>query len=430
MLAAPLILLVTLLLSGVAVFLALGITATTLLTLDGHSLGGIAQTLVDRLNSPTLTAVPFFVIAATFMRRSTMAEALVAAAEAWLGGVRGGLAYVAVAAAALFASISGSSTATALAISTILLPALAARGFPPRFNYGLIGASATLGILLPPSLALIIFGLVAAVPIPKLFLAGLVPAMIQALLFAGWIAFVPRKMPGPPAAEPTGASTGGAPTLPSISRWRATLRALPALAVPTVALGGIYSGIVTLTEAAALAAVTAIVICWITGNARGRVTLEWIADGIASATVILVVVGFAVLLGHWVILTGVPQALIAHLQANEVTALQFLLAMNVIMLVLGMFLDVVSTILITLPIVLPLLEALGIHPLHYAIVVIVNMELAALTPPVGLNLYVMTSVARVSLNEVIAGLLPFLVLLLILLGLVTLFPALSLWLPG
>jgi C4-dicarboxylate transporter DctM subunit len=420
MLTVPLLLLVALLLSGTAVFLALGVTATTLLVADGHTLGGIAQTLVDRLNSGTLTAVPMFVVAATFMQRGGMAAALVSAAQAWIGGLRGGLAFVAVMAAALFASVSGSSTATALALGTILLPAMAARGYPVRFNCGVVGASATLGILLPPSLALIIYGLVATVPIPKLFLAGLVPALLQALLFAGWITYSVRRMPQVTAEPP----------MPLRDRARVTLRALPALAVPAVALGGIYSGIVTLSEASALAAATALVITWVNGSARGLVVIEWIGDAIKSATTILVVVGFAVLLGHWIILSGMPERLVQLLLESEVSALQFLLMMNVVMFILGMFLDVISTILITLPMVLPLLRPLGIDPVHYGIVVIVNMELAALTPPVGLNIFVMTSVSRQSMVEVVRGLAPFVVLLLILLAVVTLVPTLSLWLPG
>jgi C4-dicarboxylate transporter DctM subunit len=420
MLLLALLLLLVLLLSGTAVFLALGVTAATLLVVDGHALGGIAQTLVDRFNSATLTAIPFFVIAATFMQRGGMAAALVEAAQAWVGGLRGGLALVVVMAAALFASVSGSSTATALALGTILLPALAARGYPVRFNCGVIGASATLGILLPPSLALIIYGLVATVPIPKLFLAGLVPALVQAVLFTTWIAFSVQRMPLITAES----------SLSGAERVRVTLRALPALAVPTVALGGIYSGIVTLSEASALAAVVAIVICWLSGAARGLAVVEWVADAIKSATTILLVVGFAILLGHWIILSGAPERLVSALLGANVSGLQFLLMMSVVMFILGMFLDVISTILITLPMVLPLLRPLGIDPIHYGIVVIVNMEMAALTPPVGLNIFVMTSVARQPLAEVVRGLAPFVLLLLVLLALVILIPGLSLWLPG
>lgn len=419
MLLPPLLLLLILLFGGVAVFMALGMTALVMLLRDGHTLGGIAQIAIDRMNSPTLTAIPFFVIAATFMQRGGLAEAMVAAAEAWLGRLRGGLALVAVVGAALFASVSGSSTATALALGTVLLPAMIARGYPLPFGCGVVAGSATLGILLPPSLALIIYGIVAMQPVPKLFLAGVVPAMIQAALFTGWILFATRRMT---VAGPPGEITIG-------EKLQLTVAALPALAPPFIALGGIYSGIVTLNEAAALAALAAIAICWQRGAARGHL-IEWTADAIRSSSSILIIVSFAVLLGHWIVLSGVPQVLIAGLQSAQVSALEFLLMMNLIMFVLGMFLEVVSVILITLPIVLPLLAPLGIHPIHYAIVVIVNMELAALTPPVGLNLFVMTSVAKTQLWVVVRGLLPFVALLLVLLALVTLVPSISLWLPG
>jgi len=413
-------LLLLILASGTAVFLALGITASTLLLHEGHTLGGIAQVLVDRLNSTTLTAIPFFVTAATLMQRGGMAAALVKAAQAWVSGLTGGLAIIAIASAALLASVSGSSTATALALGTILLPAMAQNGYPQRFSAGLVGASATLGILLPPSLALIIYGLVAEVSIPKLFLAGLIPAMIQAVLFVGWVLFAARRMPL--------VSTASEYSLRQ--KLQLSLHVIPALLVPLVALGGIYSGIVTLSEASALAALVAVIVCFCNKSYRPRQIIGWIGDGFMASTVILILVGMAVLLSHWIILSGVSDQLIAFLQDAEVTPLQFLLAMNLVMFVLGMFLEIISTILITAPLVLPLLGPLGINPIHYGIVVVVNMELAALTPPVGLNLYVMKSISNLRLIEVLRGFLPFVLLLAILLMLVTLIPALSLWLPS
>lgn len=413
-------LLLLILASGTAVFLALGITATSLLLHEGHSLGGIAQVLVDRLNSSTLTAIPFFVTAATLMQRGGMATALIKAAQAWVSGFTGGLAIIAIVAAALFASVSGSSTATALALGTVLLPAMAQHGYTPRFSAGLVGGSATLGILLPPSLAIIIFGLVAEVSIPKLFLAGLIPALIQAMLFVGWVLFATRKMPLVSTASEYSVR----------QKLQLSIAVVPALLVPLVALGGIYSGIVTLSEASALAALVAIVVCFCSKSCQTKQIIGWIGDGFMASTVILILVGMAVLLSHWIILSGVSDQLIAFLQAAEVTPIQFLLAMNLVMFALGMFLEIISVILITAPLTLPLLAPLGISPIHYGIVVIVNMELAALTPPVGLNLYVMKSISGLRLTEVLRGFLPFVLLLGILLILVTLIPGLSLWLPS
>lgn len=208
-----------------------------------------------------------------------------------------------------------------------------------------------------------------------------------------------------------------------------TAKAWPAFAVPFVALGGIYTGVVTLSEASALAAFTAMAISWATGAVRGMAVIEIIGDGIRASTAILIIVGFAVLLGHWIVLSGLPQMLIAWLQAANVNAVEFLIAISVIMFILGMFLEVVSMILITAPIVLPLLGPLGIDPIHFGIVVIVNMELAALTPPVGLNLFVMSNVAKTPVPEVIRAVAPFVGLLLVLLALVIAFPDISLWLP-
>ena len=414
------LLLLALLAAGVSVYLVLGLVSVTLFVLEGHSLAGMLQIVVDHLNSGTLISVPFFVIAATFMQRGGIAEVLVNAANTWVGATPGGLALVCVFAAMVFSAISGSSVATALAMGTILVPAMLEKRYSRAFSLGVVGASGTLGILIPPSLALIVYGVVAEVSIPQLFLAGVIPGVMQVLLFVIYIVWHAKRKQFP--------------TQPRLSRdefLRVNLRALPALSIPLFVLGGIYSGAITITEAAALSALLSIVVSVVVyRQCRVGDIPNLMEEGIRNSAAIIIIVAFALTFGHWITESGIPKQLVAHLLASEISAWQFLLVMNGIMLMLGMFLEAITVILITLPIVLPLLGPLGISPIHYAIIVTINMELALLTPPIGLNLYILSGISKSPLIEAIRGITPFLLLLVLLLGLITFVPFFSVWLPG
>src|SRR5271170_7067146 len=236
-----------LLAAGMPIFLVLGMCAGILYIATGQPLIGAAQMVINKLNSTTLMALPLFVMAAAFMRSGGVAKALVDVAAAWLGGIRGSLGLVTVVACTLFAAICGSSVATALAMGTILLPAMIEKGYPRSFALGVIGASGTIGIVIPPSLALILYGIVAEQSVPRLFLAGILPGLLQASAFFAWVWYDARRRNFPIE-----------PALPFRDRIIVTIRALPALLVPTVVLVGIYGGIVTVTEAAALAAAIAL----------------------------------------------------------------------------------------------------------------------------------------------------------------------------
>src|ERR1700723_1247042 len=208
---------------GMPIFLVLGLCASILYFASGEPLIGVAQVIIDHLNSPTLMSLPLFVMAATFMRHGGVAKALVDLSAAWLGGIRGSLGLVAVVSCALFAAISGSSVATALAMGTILLPAMIERGYPRGFALGVLGASGTIGVVIPPSLALILYGIVTEQSVPRLFLAGILPGLLQAGAFFVWVLYYAR-IKNFPAETP----------LPIATRLRVTARALPAMAVPVV----------------------------------------------------------------------------------------------------------------------------------------------------------------------------------------------------
>lgn len=404
---------------GLPIFLVLGFLSFLLFWEDDFPLINMAQIVVDHLNSIGIMAIPFFVMAATFMQRGGIAKALIDSAQTWVGGRRGGLAIVCVVAATVFAAISGSSVATAMAMGTILVPAMMQRGYERHFAVGVVGSSGTLGILIPPSLAFIIFAIIAEESVPRLFLAGVIPGLLQGVLFIVWIMFYTRRRKYPVEEG-----------LPRDEFWRTNINALPALSLPVIVLGGIYGGFVTVTEAAALSAVVSILISvFFYRGVKAREVLGLIGESVRATAVIIFIIAGALLFGHWITDAGLAYDLVEFVAEQEMEAWHFLLFINILMLALGMFLEVIAVILITVPIVLPILEQLGISPIHYAVVVTVNMELALLTPPIGLNLYVLSSISRTPIGEVIRGTVPFIVLMLGLLVLVTYVPALSLWLP-
>jgi C4-dicarboxylate transporter DctM subunit len=405
---------------GMPIFLVLGACAAVLYLVSGEPMIGVAQVIVDNLNSSTLMSLPLFVMAAAFMRQGGVAKALVDVSAAWLGGIRGSLGLVTVVACTLFAAICGSSVATALAMGTILLPAMIEKGYPRSFALGVIGASGTIGIVIPPSLALILYGIVAEQSVPRLFLAGILPGLLQAAAFFAWVWYDARRRNFPME-----------PAIPLGARMMVTVKALPALAVPAIVLVGIYGGIVTVTEAAALAAFVSLMVSLIFYRGfRLTQTVSVIADALRSAGTIMLIVATALAFGHWMTESGVPAKLVNWTLNNHLPTWGFLLSINVLLLILGCFLEVVAALLLVIPILAPALIPLGVDPVHFSIIFSHNMEIALVHPPVGLNLYVLSTISDAPIGEVIRGILPFLILLLIVLGIITYFPPLTMWLPN
>src|SRR6201994_3786169 len=286
--------------AGMPIFLVLGACATVLYLVSGEPMIGVAQVIIDNLNSSTLMSLPLFVMAAAFMRQGGVAKALVDVSAAWLGGIRGSLGLVTVVACTLFAAICGSSVATALAMGTILLPAMIEKGYPRSFALGVIGASGTIGIVIPPSLALILYGIVAEQSVPRLFLAGILPGLLQAAAFFGWVWYDARRRNFPVE-----------PSLPMAERLKGTLCAVRALVLRVIVLVGIYGGFVTVTEAAAIAAVASLVISVVFYKGfHWNQSLWVIADALKSAGTIMLIVATAIAFGHWMTDSGVPAQLV------------------------------------------------------------------------------------------------------------------------
>ncbi|MDZ7823048.1 MAG: TRAP transporter large permease [Ahrensia sp.] len=412
--------LLLLLAAGIPIYLVLMGVASFLLLLEGQTLVGLGQHVLDHLNSPILISVPFFILAAVFMRGGGLAKILFDAALSWIGWLPGGLAIAGVAATAVFAAITGSSAATTMAMGTLLVPLMIERGYKPSFAMGLTAAAGTLGILIPPSLPMILIGLIAEESIPRLFLGGVIPGLMQAGIFIIYIIFIADRVGG--KAEPM------------VSRdvfLRSNVRAIPAFMIPVVVLGGIYGGFVTLTEAAVLGALVALIaVLFIYRTAKLREIPAMLTEAIDRTSMIILIIMGATLMSAWIIKSGVPQQLARNIIESQMEPWQFLLIVNLCLLILGMFLEGVAIILIVLPVVSVVVKEMGIDMTHFAVVMVINIELALLSPPIGLNLFVMSNVTGRPVSEVLRGTVPFFLLMLGLLLLVTFIPALSTWLPN
>ena len=410
---------IILLVLGVPIYLTMGLTSGLVFASEG-SLVPLAQKIIDELNSPTLLAVPYFVIAATFMERGGVAKALINAATAWIGRVHGGLGLVSVLTCAIFAAMCGSSVATAIAMGTIMIPAMLRNGYKPAFAGGILVSAGTLGILIPPSLAFVVYGVLADASIPRLFLGGVIPGLISATMMGAYVYFYSKKN-GYVDRVP----------MPRDEKIKKTVNAIPALLVPVVVLGGLYGGFVTLTETAALSAVVAIALAlFVYREVKPSDFLQVMTHGVRSAAAIMIIIAMALAFGHLITETGIAQKTLDIVKGLDIQPWQFLLAVNIILIFLGMFLEVFSILLIMVPIVLPLLEPLGIDPIHFGVMLVINMELALMSPPVGLNLFVISNISKIPLAQVLRGTMPFFVLMVGLLIVVTYIPIVSTWLPN
>lgn len=379
----------------------------------------IPQRMFAGINTAPLMAIPGYVLAGVLMSRGGVSKYLIECLKAWIGHLPGGLSVVTILACTLFAAISGSSPATAAAIGAIMLPAMLKGGYPKRYTMGLIAASGTLGILIPPSIPLIVYGVTSDTSIGKLFMAGIIPGLILASTLV-IIAIVYAKIHGYGRTEK---ATWG-------ERWKSTIKAIPASFLPVLILGSIYAGICTPTEAAVVAVFyTLIISLFVYKELRPRDFRTVLVETINTTSMIFLIISAAMVFALFLTNNQVPNKVATWIGESSVNIFVFFFFTQLMFFVMGTFLEAVSIILITLPILLPIMRAIGIDPIHFAIVMTVNMELAMITPPVGLNLFVVSSMAKEKLGEVVMGVLPFILVMLVMLIVLVVFPELSLMLP-
>lgn len=409
-----------LLLGGVPVAFALGGIGLGMLIAGGFSPLMAPQALLSTLDGFILLAVPLFLLMSNVLLKGGVGRDLFAAVQAWVGHWPGGLAVATILSCGLFAAISGSSVATAATIGTVAIPEMISRGYGKRFVYGLMAAGGTLGILIPPSIPMIVYGFVAEESVIALFLAGIGPGLLLVALFIGYAMVYARFSPDYQSLPKAGWT----------ERREASIRALPSVLLAGVVVGGLYSGAFTPTEAAAIGFACALII-----TALLLRTLTWqgfkeaVYGSMVTTVAILLIVAGAKVFGKAIALYRIPQDISAFITANIDGPILFILAISVILLLMGLVFEALSMVLIMTPVLLPAALALGFDPIWFGVYMVVLVECALITPPVGLNLYVIQSVARTTLGEVSRGVVPFLVLMLLTVALLYIFPDIALYIP-
>jgi C4-dicarboxylate transporter DctM subunit len=447
-----------LLLLGVPIYLSLGMAAvTTIVLFDLVPLTAVPGTIRSSLNSFTLLAIPFFILAGNLLANSEIAIRLIDLARAFVGAIRGGLAVVSVWVGVFFAGISGSGPADVGAQGAVLIPALEKDGYPRAYASALIAANGAIGIIVPPSIGLIVYGVVANVSIGRLFIAGIIPGIVVAMSFAFVSIFLARRhgwgpvpaSPGPAIADadvagdappvPGQAGTGavGAPARLRLSpgeRLRllgtALRRATWGLLAPVIILGGIYGGVFTPTEAAAVVVVYALFVGMVIyRDIRFRDLPRIFIESARMSGVVMIIVASASLYAFLLNTEGIARDFATALTELSSNPIVLLLMINVVILIAGTLLDAVSIYYIFVPILLPVAAVIGVDPVHFGLILTVNLALGQITPPVGVNLFVAASVGDVSVAEISRAVLPILAAGIIALLILSFVPALTLWLP-
>ncbi|BCJ86763.1 TRAP transporter large permease [Effusibacillus dendaii] len=380
----------------------------------------IPQKVFSALNSVTLIAIPGFVLAGTIMARGGIAKYLIEALRAWVGHISGGLSIVTILACTFFAAISGSSPATAAAIGSIMIPAMVEAGYNKRYAMGLVAASGTLGILIPPSIPLIVYGVVTEESIGKLFMAGVVPGIGVSLVLILY-ALIYARIKG----------YGKLDKMSWADRSASTRKAIWGLLLPILILGSIYSGATTPTEASIVASVYSVLVSvFVYREVSWKTWHQILKETIGITGMIMLIIAAATIFSLYMTQEEIPQMIAAAMLSIDLNTALFFVLTAVLFLILGMFLESSSIMLITLPLLLPIMKSLGIDPIHFAVVMIINMEIAQVTPPVGLNLFVISGISKESLGSVCRGSFPFIIVLCICMVIAMIWPGLSLWLPN
>ncbi|MBF6618358.1 MAG: TRAP transporter large permease subunit [Candidimonas sp.] len=406
---------------GVPVAVSLGLSSILTILLFGHdSLASLSLKMFETSEHFTLMAIPFFVLAGAFMTTGGVAKRMIRFAIATVGHLHGGLAIASVLACCLFAAVSGSSPATVVAVGSIVIAGMVRAGYPQPFAAGVVCNAGTLGILIPPSIVLVVYGAATETSVGKLFMAGVVPGLLLGLLLMVAIYIVARikNYPRQPRASMKEVVTAGRDSF-----W--------GLMLIFIILGGIYGGVFTPTEAAAVAAVYAFFVAvFIYRDIGMRQVPEVLMDASKVTIMLMFIVVNALLFAHVLTTERIPQAIAEQIVAWDMAAWQFLIVVNVLLLIAGMFMEPTGIILILAPILFPIAMELGIDPVHLGIIIVVNLEIGMVTPPIGLNLFVTAGITRMSIGQVVRAASPWLLILLSFLVLITYVPAISLWLPN
>ena len=415
------VMLFSFMLLGMPIAIALGLSSILTILFFGHdSLASLSLKLFETSEAFTLLAIPFFILSGAFMTTGGVAKRMITFANACIGHLRGGLAMASVLACMLFAAVSGSSPATVVAVGSIVIAGMVRNGYSKEFATGVITNAGTLGILIPPSIVMVVYAAATETSVGKLFMAGVIPGIILGLMLMVAIYFRARylNIPRQPRA--------------SLSEMlRAGRDSIWGLMLLVIILGGIYGGIFTPTEAAAVAAVYAFFVAVYVYRDLGIKKVPHVLVEASKVTVMLMfIVANALLFAHVLTTERIPQAITEQIVAMGMPPWQFLIVVNILLLIAGNFMEPTGIILILAPILFPIATQLGVDPVHLGITMMVNLEIGMVTPPVGLNLFVASGITGMPLFKVVRAALPWLMVLVAFLVIVTYVPAISMFLPN
>jgi C4-dicarboxylate transporter DctM subunit len=413
-------LLLGLMLTGMPISISLGLTVLSFLFLFTHvPIESVALKLFTGIENFEIMAIPFFILAGNFLTHGGVAKRMIRFASSMVGHLYGGLGLSGVLACALFAAISGSSPATVVAIGSILLPAMVKAGFPKKFGAGIITTSGALGILIPPSIVMVMYSVATNTSVGAMFMAGVVPGIVLACILGGVTYYRARKFDYPRLPKASWAN-----------RLKAFRESVWGLLLIVIVMGGIYTGMFTPTEAAAMSAVYAFFVAvFVYKDLSIKDVPRVLLNSANMSAMLLYIITNAMLFSFILTNENIPQAMANWMLGNGLGMISFLLACNVILLLAGNFMEPSSIVLIFAPILFPVAMKLGINPVHFGIVMVVNMEVGMCHPPVGLNLYVASGITKMGITELTVAVWPWLLSMIGFLLLITYWPGLSLWFP-
>lgn len=390
---------------------------------DTSNIGLILSTTTwGAASSWTLAALPLFIWMGEILFRTRLSEDLFEGLAPWLNYLPGRLLHVNIIGCAIFAAVSGSSAATAATIGRMTAPELSRRGYSDKMSLGTLAGSGTLGLLIPPSIILIVYGVSAEVSISRLFIAGALPGLMLILLFMGYTVIwaLLHKKDMPPRD----------PTMPITSMLRASARLFPVIGLILFVLGSIYGGLATATEAAVFGVFGALVLSWLTGTLNRKAFNESLLGATRTSCMIAFILAGAAFLTISMGFTGIPRALAEYIAEMGLTPIQLIMVLTCFFVLLGCFLDGISVVLLTTSVVLPMVEQAGIDLLWFGIYLVLVVEMSQITPPVGFNLFVIQGITGKNILKIAQYSLPFFLLLVFAVVLVTLFPSIATWLPS
>ena len=405
---------------GMPISVCLGLSSMLAIFFFGNdSLASLSLKLFETSEHYTLMAIPFFILGGTLMSTGGVAKRLIRFAVACVGHIRGGLAIASVLACTFFAAVSGSSPATVVAVGSIMIAGMVNAGYPKKFAAGILCNAGTLGILVPPSIVMVVYCAVTEQSVGRIFLAGIVPGLLLATIMMIAIYIYARKT-GLPASQKA-----------SFKEIVISAKdAIPGFLLLVIIMGGIYGGVFTPTEAAAVAAIYAVLASiFVYKDITIKDLPRVFVDASKTTVMLMFIIANAILFAHVLTTERIPQIISEQILNSGLSPIMFLIIVNIILIIAGDFMEPTAILLILTPIFFPIAIKLGIDPIHLGIIMVVNMEIGMVTPPVGLNLFVTSGITGMTIYEVLKGALPWMTILVIFLGIITYFPKISTTLP-